>query len=95
MPTIYTAFRTSAFTVEEAAAGAIKKMSEGSMTALKARLRELPDTEWTIYKRDLGTKREDIIGLIDDADAVMKKGTPEHVRVNASGQVRPGTFPKA
>ena len=78
MPKIYVA-------VEKADADA-KKLATGSMTIMKTRLREFPDTLWTISTIQIKADVPTICSLIEGADTPAESS--EDVRVNASGQVR-------
>jgi hypothetical protein len=78
MPKIYVA-------VEKADSDA-KKLATGSMTIMKTRLREFPDTLWTINTIQIKADVPTICGLIEGADTPVESS--EDVRVNASGQVR-------
>jgi len=78
MPKVYVA-------VEKADTDA-KKLASGSMTIMKNRLREFPDTFWTIKTVQLKADVPTICGLIEGADNPAESS--EDVRVNASGQVR-------
>jgi hypothetical protein len=63
-----------------------KKLACGSMTIMKNRLREFPDTLWTIKTIQIKADVPTICGLIEGTDTPAESS--EDVRVNASGQVR-------
>ena len=78
MPKIYIAEQTD---------GNTKPLASGSMTVMKTRLREFPDTLWTIKTVLLKADVPTICGLIENGAQHTPEST-EQVRVNASGQVR-------
>jgi len=87
MPTIYAAYRTNA--TDPTNGMTPTKCVGASQELLKQQLRAVPDSDWVIYKRDLGTTKDVICDLVVDADKVMKCVEPfERVRVNVQGQVR-------
>lgn len=79
MPKIYIA--------EEQADTDAKKIATGSMTIMKTRLREHPDTLWSIKTIQIKADVPTICALVEDWTKLAVEST-ESVRVNASGQVR-------
>lgn len=78
MPKLYVAFTEQG-----------NRLGSGSQTTLREKVRQFPDTVWSVFKYELKAGVETMVLLLEGD--VTKWGQPaylEHLRVNAQKQVR-------
>lgn len=85
MPKIYVATKSDD--------GTVKPIASGSMTTIKEKLRNYPETQWTIKTLQVKADVTTICSLIEDWTAVAPE-EQEDVRILPSGQVRSVKQPK-
>jgi len=64
----------------------LRKVACKSMTVMKTRLREFPETTWTIKTVTVKTDAASLCSLLEGVELVTE--ATENVKINTSGQVR-------
>jgi len=78
MPKLYVAFTQAGH-----------RQGSGSLATLREKVRQFPDTQWSIFKYEFKAGVDTLVTLLEGD--VSKWGTPEHLehwRINAQKQVR-------
>lgn len=81
---VYVAYRTDP-------EGYGQRLADGSMSRLKAALRQVPESAWSIFIYDIKATVQVVCDLIQDPASIVNiqaAAGPDNIRVNEQGQVR-------